>query len=290
MSSVRARQTPSRWRRSGESIARCKLAMTSPRTASPRRRQVSARQRAAVCTGNTDVSVGAGDDDHRESRNPPLAGRAQDWRGCGRGFALSKRTSRQPYPADDDGETGRTEDGKDLAGSSRRVGNESFPDSDGCVTNDSDRVLTHDVDSSEDTIATLFAESIDECLLGRVHAGRDVFLLFVFGLFLLLADLAADSGDSEQEVSNERDRPVRWRESQSVRGTASERKVRRVEEREIRTIDGSATLRRTGHVRVRGATARWPLNCGWRRSYVQHASKLRGQSRSRRPSRTERAE
>jgi len=126
----------------------------------------------------------------------PLVDRVLDWRGYEREFALGrKRCERADQNLEEIEQL--TEDRQDLASSSRSVRNESFPNTDSGVTDDTDCILTNDVDGGEHTVSSVFTESFDECLLRGIHSRSDILLLFFLCLVFVLADLSADTRDTE---------------------------------------------------------------------------------------------
>jgi hypothetical protein len=117
------------------------------------------------------------------------------------------------------------------------------------LTNSTDGVLTNDVDGGKNAVATLLTETVDEGLLGGVHTRSGIFGSVLLAFFLF-ADLAADTGDAEEEVADELDGAVRVK--QSVSKKRKERKKRR----KIRTFDEYATPRRRHPARAREGEAR----------------------------------
>lgn len=91
------------------------------------------------------------------------------------------------------------ENRQDLSCRSRSVLDQCFPNVDRSLSHDSNRVLSDNVECCQNTIPSVLAESVEQCLSGRVGGlGRSV--------FFLQFDLAADTSDFVQQLSGERNR------------------------------------------------------------------------------------
>lgn len=97
-----------------------------------------------------------------------------------------------------------TEHREHLANCSRGVLNESLPDVDGGLANDSGGVLANDVDGRKDTVSSFLAERVEERLLAGVRRRVRLFALVLS--LLVLVGLAADSGNTEKKFADELNR------------------------------------------------------------------------------------